>query len=60
MSAGRWLGLEAELAYLERVDPVVRKSRERLDDLAEQEARRRRHLAARKAVGKRAMPKEEA
>jgi hypothetical protein len=53
-----WLGLEAELRELEARDPKVKEAKKRLDSLPEQMARRERHLAARKAVGKRKMPDE--
>lgn len=53
---GRWYGLEAELIELERTDPKVRAARERINQLPDVIARRERHLAARKAVGKRKMP----
>lgn len=51
-----WYGLEAELRMLEQHDPKVRAAREALDNLPDQFARSERHLAARKAVGVRAMP----
>jgi hypothetical protein len=54
-----WLGLQRELDELERHDPKVREARKRLDDLPNQQARYERHLAARKAVGKRKLPEEE-
>jgi hypothetical protein len=54
-----WLGLDRELDELERKDPKVAAARKQLDDLPEQQARHERHLAARKAVGKRQPPEEE-
>jgi len=54
-----WLGLQRELDELERKDPKVREARKRLDDLPNQQARHDRHIAARKAVGKRKVPEED-
>jgi hypothetical protein len=54
-----WLGMERELDELERKDPKVAEARKRLDGVAAEQARYERHLAARKAVGKRALPEED-
>jgi hypothetical protein len=54
-----WLGLERELDELEKQDPKVRAAREALDRLPDENARHERHLAARKAVGKRKPPEED-
>jgi hypothetical protein len=51
-------GLQAELDELERTDPAVGEARRLLDELPKELARYDRHMAARKAVGKRALPKE--
>jgi len=45
--------LKAELDKLERTDPAVRDARRQWDSLPERMARYDRHMAARKAVGKR-------
>lgn len=58
--AGPWRGLERELIDLERKDPKVAAARKALDELPEQEARHARHMAARKAVGKRPVPEDDA
>jgi hypothetical protein len=50
---------DQELKELERTDPAVADARRRFDQLSDDFARYERHLAARKAVGKRPMPKEE-
>jgi hypothetical protein len=56
-------GLQAELEELERTDPVVAEAARRMYDPEEgvlaQIRRYNRHLAARRAVGKRAMPEGE-
>lgn len=57
MKGGR--NLQRELDELEKQDPKVRAAKKRLDDLPDQMARYERHLAARKAVGKRKMPEGE-
>jgi hypothetical protein len=54
-----WLGLERELQELEARDPAVQEARRRLNQLPDEMARHERHLAARKAVGKRKLPEEE-
>jgi hypothetical protein len=54
-----WLGLQRELDELERADPKVAAAKKRLDDLPDALARHERHLAARKAVGKRKPPEDE-
>jgi hypothetical protein len=54
-----WFGLERELDELERKDPAVQEARRRLNQLPDEMARHERHLAARKAVGKRKLPEEE-
>jgi hypothetical protein len=59
MSNVPWLGLERELDELERKDPKVRAARKALDDLPAQLARHDRHIAARKAVGKRKIPEDD-
>ena len=58
--AGPWRGLERELDDLERKDRKVAAARKALDDLPAQEARHARHIAARKAVGKRPIPEDDA
>jgi hypothetical protein len=53
---GRKSWLRKELEQLERTDPDVAAARARLDEAPEDIARYERHMAARKAVGKRALP----
>lgn len=50
--------LSDELAELERTDPVVAAARRKLDELPDANARYERHMAARKAVGKRGPVRE--
>lgn len=52
-------GLRAELEALEATDPKVAAARRRLDELAIDFARYDRHMAARRAVGKRPVPEED-
>lgn len=52
-SESHYKTLSEELAELERTDPVVAEARRKLDELPEVFARYERHMAARKAVGKR-------
>lgn len=59
MKKGAWRGLEAELDELEASDPAVRAAKQRLKELPDTAARYERHMAARRAVGKRAVPDEE-
>lgn len=54
-----WYGLDRELDELERTDPRVRAARKALNDLPAQEARHRRHIEARRKVGKRPIPEED-
>ena len=54
-----WLGLERELDELERRDPKVREARRKLDQVPDELARHERHMAARKAVGRRKVPEED-
>jgi hypothetical protein len=54
-----WLGLDRELTELERADPKVRAAREALDRVPDAQASHERHIAARRAVGKRAVPEDE-
>jgi len=55
---GVWRGLDAELDDLEKSDPAVRAAKERLNQLPETFARYERHMAARRAVGVRAVPED--
>jgi hypothetical protein len=52
-------GLRGELEALEATDPKVAAARRRLDELAIDFARYDRHMAARRAVGKRPVPEED-
>lgn len=56
---GAWRGLERELDELEAEDPAVRAAKARLNQLPDELARHERHMAARRAVGKRAVPEGE-
>lgn len=58
MKKGVWRGLDAELDELEASDPAVRAAKERLNRLPDTFARYERHMAARRAVGKRAVPED--
>lgn len=59
MKRGVWCGLDAELDHLEASDPAVRAAKEKLNQLPDVFARHERHMAARRAVGKRAVPEDE-
>jgi hypothetical protein len=63
MSRRRWYSLQFELDALERSDPEVAKAKRRIYDAKEgtlaRIERHKRHLAARKAVGKRKMPEDD-
>lgn len=59
MRNGAWQGLERELDHLEKSDPAVRAAKEKLNQLPDVFARHERHMAARRAVGKRAVPEDE-
>lgn len=59
MRNGAWQGLERELDHLEATDPAVRAAKNALNRVPDLIARRERHLAARRAVGKRAVPEDE-
>lgn len=56
MASKPWRGLQAELDELEGKDPKVREARRRLDELPDDTDRYKRHMAARKKVGKRPLP----
>lgn len=58
MKRGVWCGLDAELDHLEATDPAVRAAKQRLNALPETFARYERHMAARRAVGKRPVPED--
>lgn len=59
MKKGAWRGLERELDDLEAEDPAVRAAKQALNRLPDTIARHERHMAARRAVGKRAVPEDE-
>lgn len=59
MKRRRLRGLRGELEALEATNPEVAEARRRFEDVLGDIARHERHLAARRAVGKRAMPEED-